>query len=80
MAASTVTSKGQITIPKEIRDQVKLRVGQRVLFHVDPKGRVILTPQVRDVMSLKGMLYRKGRRAVTIEEMNEAIASGFAGE
>ena len=54
MATSTLTSKEQITIPKEIRRQVQLRIGQKVRFDVDSRGRVILTPQVHDGLSLDG--------------------------
>jgi AbrB family looped-hinge helix DNA binding protein len=75
---STLTSKGQITIPKEIRDQIRLRIGQRVQFDVDGKGRLILTPQVHDILSLKGIIRTRRRRPVTVREMNEAIAEGFS--
>ncbi len=77
MATSTLTSKGQITIPKEIRIQIQLRIGQRVLFDVDSKGRVILTPQVTDILSLKGIVKTRRRHAVSVREMNEAVAEGF---
>jgi antitoxin PrlF len=78
MTTSTLTSKGQITIPKEIRDQVQLRIGQRVQFDVDSKGRVVLTPRVHDILSLKGMIRTRRRRAVTVRQMNDAIAEGFS--
>jgi antitoxin PrlF len=78
MTTSTLTSKGQITIPKEIREQVQLRIGQRVQFDVDTKGRLILTPQVHDILSLKGIIRSRRRRSVTVREMNEAIAEGFS--
>ena len=78
MATSTLTSKGQITIPKEIRQQVHLRIGQRVQFDVDSRGRVILSPQVHDVLSLEGIVRRRRRGAVSVREMNEAIAEGFS--
>ena len=77
MATSTLTSKGQITIPKEIRRQVQLRIGQKVQFDVDSRGRVILTPQMHDVLSLEGIVRRR-RRPVSVREMNEAIAEGFS--
>ena len=78
MNTSTLTSKGQITIPKKIREQVQLRIGQRVQFDVDSKGRMTLTPQVHDVLSLKGIVRTRRRRTVTVREMNEAIAEGFS--
>ena len=42
MATSTLTSKGQITVPKEIRERLRLKAGQRVEFLVDARGRVLL--------------------------------------
>ncbi len=78
MPTSTLTSKGQITIPKEIRDLLRLRTGQRVEFQLDPKGHVILTPRNRDIRLLKGIVRCPTRRTVSVEEMNEAIAEGFS--
>ena len=79
MATSTVTSKGQITIPKEIREHLKLRTGHRVEFYVDSAGQVLLKPRNKDIRSLKGIIRSRRRRAVSVEEMNEAIARGYAG-
>lgn len=78
MPTSTVTSKGQITIPKEIRDRLHLRTGQRVEFQLDPRGHAILKPRTRDIMSLLGSVRSRNRRPVSVEEMNEAIAEGFS--
>lgn len=72
---STVTSKGQITIPKQIRDLLDLDAGDRVDFHVAQDGTVRLVPVTRPIASLKGML-PKPQRTVTLEEMDAAIARG----
>jgi antitoxin PrlF len=45
MPTGTLTSKGQITIPKQIREHLHLETGRRVEFSVDSKGNVILTPR-----------------------------------
>lgn len=79
MQTSTLTSKGQVTIPKEIREQLQLRVGQRLEFQVDTRNQLIVTPKIRDIRTLKGIVRAPRRRAVTVREMNEAIAEGFAG-
>ena len=79
MPISTLTTKGQITIPKPIREHLKLRTGHRVEFHVDPKGRVILQPLNDDIRELRGMIRSPHKRPVTVEEMNEAIARGWSG-
>ena len=79
MAMSTVTSKGQITIPKEIREHLRLRAGHRVEFFVDSSGQVVLKPHNQDFRTLKGILYSRRRRPVSIEQINEVIARGWAG-
>ena len=79
MPTGTLTSKGQITIPKQIRERLRLDTGQRVEFHVDSKGNVILTPRNKDIRSLKGIVRSRMKgRAVSVKEMNEAIAEGFS--
>lgn len=75
---STLTSKGQITIPKQIRERLHLRKGHRVEFLVERGGRVVLVPRTRDVRSLKGIVRSPNKRPVSVEEMNEAIAEGFS--
>lgn len=80
MTTSTLTSRGRVTIPKEIRTQVQLRTGQRVHFDVDSRGRMILTPQTHEILALKGIIRTRRHRVVTVREMNETIAQGFAGK
>ena len=72
MATSTVTSKGQTTIPKEIRDRLNLHPGDRVEFVVDEDGRVVVLPATVDAAELAGLLKPPGR-AVSVEEMNLVI-------
>jgi antitoxin PrlF len=72
MALSTITSKGQTTIPGEIRRYLKLKAGDRVEFIVEPDGKVVLVPATVDVRELKGLLAPAPRR-VTLEEMETAI-------
>jgi len=79
MSTSTLTSKGQITIPKQVRDQLHLKKGSRLEFVVEASGRVVLQPLNSDFRSLRGMIRSKRRRPVSIEEMNDAIASGYSG-
>jgi antitoxin PrlF len=80
MPRSTVTSKGQITIPKEIRDQMGLKPGDRVEFVKDRTGRISLRAINTDFRSLKGIIKSPFNRPITIEEMDEAIARGALGE
>lgn len=77
MPAATVTSKGQITLPKEIRDALSVHPGDRVMFWRNSQGQVVVEAETRSLMSLKGVLKGK-RKGVTVSEMNEAIAQGAA--
>ena len=74
---SAITTKGQATIPKPIREHLGLKPGDRVKFFIHPNGSVVLLPK-RPVSALRGIVKGLGR-PVTIEEMNDAIADGAAG-
>lgn len=56
MALGALTSKGQIAIPKQIRQELKLSAGHRVEFLVDPAGYVVMKPRNKDIRSLKGIV------------------------
>lgn len=75
---ATLTSKGQVTIPKAVRDALHLRTGDRLDFIVEADGTVRVLPITSSVKRLKGML-PKPARALTLEEMDDAIAKGAAG-
>ncbi|RMG98477.1 MAG: AbrB/MazE/SpoVT family DNA-binding domain-containing protein [Candidatus Dadabacteria bacterium] len=72
MPTATLTSKGQTTIPKEVRDYLGLRSGDRIDF-VFLDGRVVLQPATRDVRELRGCLRKPGRGPVTVEQMAAAV-------
>lgn len=76
MAESTLTSKGQITIPKVVREALSLEVGDKVYFDVKEDGTVVLKARNEPVESLFGLLKSKARlrRPLTVEEMNPASA------
>jgi AbrB family looped-hinge helix DNA binding protein len=73
MPTATVTSKGQVTIPKKVREILRIGPGDRIEFVVDDEGEVRVSAGRNDVRDLKGLLHRPGRRAVTLEAMEEAI-------
>ncbi len=75
---ATLTSKGQITIPKPIRDRLHLQPGDRVEFFLTEDGRVEFVPATASLTSLKGML-PKPKKRVTLEDMKKAIAEGAGG-
>lgn len=72
---SAITVKGQATIPKAIRDHLKLKPGDRVKFFIHPNGSVVLLPKL-PVSGLRGIIKHHRHRPPTIDEMNEAIAAG----
>jgi antitoxin PrlF len=71
---SAITSKGQATIPKAIREHLGLRPGDRIKFFLHPDGSVVLLPKLQ-AAAARGMAAGRRSRA-TIEEMNEAVAEG----
>jgi AbrB family looped-hinge helix DNA binding protein len=73
---SAITTKGQATIPKAIREHLHLKPGDRVRFFIHPDGSVVLLPKL-NVSALRGIV-KAPRRKVTIEMMNEAIADAAA--
>ena len=78
MPAATLTSKGQTTIPKAVREYLRLRPGDRMEFILEGNGRVVLVPAVVDVRDLKGIL-PPPRKPVTIEKMKKVIRKRGAG-
>lgn len=72
MSTATLTSKGQTTVPKEIREHLRLRAGDRIEFLIEEDGRVVLVPATYDAAELAGMLPRP-KRPVSIEEMRTVI-------
>lgn len=73
MPGATLTSKGQVTIPKVVRDLLGLEAGDQLDFVLEDGARVVLRPGNRDARNLKGLLQRPGRRPVSIRRMDEAI-------
>jgi AbrB family looped-hinge helix DNA binding protein len=71
---SSITTKGQATIPKAVRERLGLKAGDRVKFFFHPDGSVVLLPKI-PTAALRGIV-KRARRAVTVAEMNDAIASG----
>jgi antitoxin PrlF len=72
MLVSTVTSKGQTTIPGEIRRLLKLKPGDRIEFVVEADGKVVLVPATVPVSELEGLL-APAPRSVPLAAMDAAI-------
>jgi AbrB family looped-hinge helix DNA binding protein len=73
MTTATLTSKGQITIPADVRRSLNVQTGDRVEFVQIEPGRFEIMAATRSVRELKGM-FGKAVRSVSIEEMNRTIA------
>ena len=72
MTAATLTSKGQVTLPKSVRDRLGVQTGDRVEFIETSAGFLIL-PVKRELAEIKGIVPRT-RKPVTVEDMNRPIA------
>ena len=77
MPISTMTSKGQITIPKEIRDLLELHSGDRLEFTFEKGGQLVVTPLKKNVDDLYGKLFNPDRAALSIEVIKEALRQKF---
>ena len=78
MTSATVTSKGQVTIPADVRARLGLRPGSRIAF-VATAGGYEIHPQAASIKDLKGAVPRLAQ-SVSIDEMNEAIAASAAAD
>ena len=71
---ATVNIKGQVTVPKAIRDQLKIEQGTRLDFKLNDDGSICVRALKRSALSIVGLLKRQERAAVTTEQMNQALA------
>lgn len=74
----TVSSKGQVTIPKHIREQFGIDIGTKLQFVRSPSGVLTIVPKTGTIEDLFGMLRGKHRTPLTIEELSEAAAQAAA--
>lgn len=76
MSTATITSKGQTTIPKDIRERLNLKPGDRLDFIFDDDGALRVVPLNVSVDDLKSIL-PPPKRVLSNEELDEAMASGW---
>ncbi len=67
---ATLTSKGQTTIPKDIRDRLSMKAGDRMTFTLMPDATVVMRVKTKSVTELGGLLHQKGRKSVPIEQLS----------
>jgi len=73
MALATLTTKGQVTIPKVIRDSLKLNTGDKIEIFVTDKREAIIRPVSKKVDEIFCKLHKPGRKAVSLEEIENAV-------
>lgn len=77
MPTATITSKGQITIPSEVRKKLGLKAGDQINFFEDGDGKYTFEPKTGSIMDMRGILKKMGYVpegfSVSIEDMNQAI-------
>ena len=73
MPTATLTAKGQIIIPKEVREHLGVDTGNRLNFVVQDDGSVIVEAVTRQVRELAGLLRRPRQRPVSTAQMDEGI-------
>ena len=66
---STLTSKGQTTIPKEIRDSLGMKAGDRMTFTLMPDATVVMRVKSKSLTELAGALHKKGRKPIPVEQL-----------
>ena len=79
MVTATLTSKGQITIPKAVRQSLHLQTGDRIAFVLHGENEAVIKPMTRTVDDVFGILHRKGMKVRSVEEMNAAITKRTKG-
>jgi antitoxin PrlF len=67
---ATLTSKGQTTIPKEIRKSLGMKAGDRMTFTLMPDGAVVMRVKSKRITDMAGALHKKGRKAVPLEHLS----------
>lgn len=70
---AVLTSKGQLTLPKEIRERLGLKAGSRLDFTIDDQGLLVARPVATTALGLAGILRRPEQAPVSMEAMKEAI-------
>ena len=78
MPTLTMSSKGQLTVPRELREKLKLRPGCKVDVRIDDQGRLILTPVLNEPEDFLARRPPRPARSATIEEMEAGIRKGAA--
>ena len=80
MTSTTITTKGQVTIPKAIRDSLMLNAGDKIEFIVTGKREALIRPISKKVDEVFGILHKDSEKTVSVEEMNAGIRQKNQGD
>jgi antitoxin PrlF len=78
-ARAVITSKGQVTLPKEVRDRLCLKVGDAIEF-IEENGRTWVKPRTLRAIDLAGILHKPGMKAISLKEMDDAIGEALVAD
>lgn len=73
MLTATITSKGQITLPKAVRQSLRLHSGDKIAFIINEKEEAVIRPVTKSAEQVFGLLYKNEQKTVSVEEMDQAI-------
>jgi len=65
-----ISIKGQVTIPREVRERLGLQAGDKIAWSLLSNGTVVMRPKTRRLLDLIGMLTRPGQPSITVDEMH----------
>ena len=77
MPTATITSKGQVTIPKKIRDKLGLQAGDILSFDIESGDKITIRLEKESTDTAYGVLHRENQEALTVEEMETGVAEYF---
>jgi len=77
MLTTALTSKGQITIPKAVRESLQLSPGDKISFVISDDGEAVIRPLSKSVSELFGTLALKEAKKVSIEDMDDKVKQAF---
>jgi len=77
MPTATITSKGQVTIPKKIREKFGLQAGDILSFEIESGDKIIIRPEKESSDAAYGILHREDQEILTVEDMESGVAEYF---
>jgi len=80
MSLATLTTKGQVTIPKSIRESLKLHTGDKIEITLTTEGEALIRPVSKKVDDVFCKLYESGREIVSLKKINSTIKSRMKSE